>query len=64
MLQFLCKDLGGKARGRAAHSLEFSKAARTAMIALLWVVFVVVVSIMLVVGSFGGGGIKCRGNGV
>ena len=40
MLQFLCKDLGGKARGRAAHSLEFSKAARTAMIAVVWVLLV------------------------
>jgi hypothetical protein len=35
--QFLCKDLGGRRGARAAHSLEFSKAARTAMIAVVWV---------------------------
>jgi hypothetical protein len=34
--QFLCKDLGGRRGARAAHSLEFSKAARTAMIAVVW----------------------------
>ena len=37
VVQFLCKDLGGRRGARAAHSLEFSKAARTAMIAVVWV---------------------------
>jgi len=37
MLQFLCKDLGGEeGAGQPTHSLEFSKAARTAMIAVVW----------------------------
>lgn len=48
-----------KAGQKAAYSLEFSNAARTAMIAVLWEVFVVVWSIMLVVGVVSAGGIKC-----
>jgi hypothetical protein len=41
--QFLCKDLGGRRGAGQAHSLEFSKAARTAMIAVVWVLLLLVV---------------------
>lgn len=53
-----------KAGQKAAYSLEFSNAARTAMIAEFWFVLVLGWSIMLVVVVVSAGGIKCRGNGV